>query len=138
MSQQDLRVFCRKTYQDYLKRAEIPSELRRSLKSHERVPAFIDNLSGELGRLQFKISRETLQKCIEDMCELFIRLVQRRADEQAMSPLARAMLVARETKFKEMKAQADELERLGVDHVTQDEKGETIKQVVTIDDPSFI
>ncbi len=116
----------------------MPEEFRKFLRSHERVPQFVDNLSRELGNLKHTIKRETVVKMVEDMSAFFVHLAQRKAEEQALSPISKMMLRDKESRFKELKEQAEALDNLGVDHVTQDKKGETVRQTVIIDDAPFI
>lgn len=87
------RDFARKTYREYIENhLLIPTEFKRALKTHERVPRFIDNLSAQLLKIPGGIKRENIKKCVEDMTEMFWRAAMRKADEAAMSPLERALI----------------------------------------------
>lgn len=64
----------------------IPKELKKALRVYERVPAFLDNITKELAAPAFKNhSNNQIRKIIEDSTVFFINLVQRRAEEKAMS-----------------------------------------------------
>jgi hypothetical protein len=65
----------------------VDAELKRSLKSHERVPKFLENLSREISRLpnHLRPDRARIKKIVYDMTELFVHNVKRQADEMAMS-----------------------------------------------------
>lgn len=92
---------------------EMPEELRRALKSHERVPMFIDNLAREFGNLTFQAKKETIVQAVHDMTKLFIVGVQANADAVRMSDQQR----------RRAKREADRQAQLKKDVETFDEKG---------------
>ncbi len=130
----DAREFCRKTYRDYIQRAPIPTELKRSLRTHERVPAFIDNLAKELLKVNSKVKRENLVTAVESMTGLFINAVHRQAEEKAMSPIKKMMLKQDADRKKKFQKAANLIERKGSSSVIQSAKGETTQSKVTLTD----
>lgn len=67
----------------------IPSELKVSLKSHERVPVFVDNLVGEINRFpsKIKIDRVKLKSLVYDMTDVFVLGVKATAEDRYKSDL---------------------------------------------------
>ena len=81
---------------------QFPNELIRSLKHHERVPVFVDNLSKQLQmierRKKISLDRIKVKDIVYDMTKNFLTLLNRRADEMAMSDLEKRRLVMEEAK----------------------------------------
>lgn len=130
----EIHALCRKTYQDFIKAQPIPEELKRALRAHERVPAFIDNLAREFSRPGMSIKKEKLIAGVEGMTAWFITLVQRQAEERIMSPMKLSELKRKSEKLREMRNTADKLYQEGSDHVTRTQKGEVIQTQNTIDE----
>lgn len=128
----DIRTLCLRTYQDYVRTASIPNELRRSLRAHERVPRFIDNLADQFKRLTFEVKKETIEHAVRDMTRLFVANVQRQAEEKSFSSLKRSMII-REAELKaRARALVDRVLDGGKTHVTQDQKGNTTERQTII------
>lgn len=89
-------------YREYLElhRSEFPDGLYQSLKSHSRLPKMFENMARELEIIDKRIKRVDrmmIKNVVYDMTAFFIKMVQRHADEAAMSDLEKSRLVA-ETK----------------------------------------
>lgn len=128
----DVRELCRKTYREYIETQPIPTELRRALRTHERVPNFIDNLSREIHKVHTGVKRETIIKMVEDMTKFFVIAVTQSAEEKAMSPIKKAMILARKAEADQFRKDAEQLERLGTNHVIETEKGEIHKSQTAV------
>lgn len=128
----DLRALCISIYQDFVRTAEIPTELKRSLRSHERVPVFVDNLCHEIKKLTFTPRRETLELMVRDMTRIFINAVQRQAEERIMSPVKKLAILKRQADADAFRKEADELERTSTLEIEEGKKGETIRSVTRI------
>ncbi len=134
----DLRDYIRKLWQEEVRTAEMPSELRKWLRAHERVPTFVDRLSEQLGNLTFTPKKEVIERAVRDMCKLTISMILKKAEEDALSPIARAVIERKKSEWAELKAQSEALDKLGEDHETKNQKGQTQRQVVVLDDVPFI
>jgi hypothetical protein len=69
----------------------VPTELRKALKTHQRVPVFIDNLTKQIAALpkHLRPDRLKLKRVVYDMTNLFVMNVKRQAEERHMSDLAK-------------------------------------------------
>lgn len=132
MAYQDIRDLCRRTYREYVEKRVDDTELRRALRTHERVPAFIDNLARELGRLESNVKRETIERAVTDMTAMFVGLAKRQFHERVMSKLAIGLHEKREREKEEFRREVDALERKGTESVTQDKTGETVHHVIEV------
>lgn len=65
---------------------EMPNELRRALKSHERVPTFINRLVVELSKVD-RLRLDQIKDATESLTEIFVASVQAAKDQKALSPL---------------------------------------------------
>ena len=81
------------TYQETIKEGPWPDELKRSLRAHERIPAFFGNLHKEFDKPGLNLKRETVVMAVRDMTMLFVAAVHRKAEERIMSPLKKAQLL---------------------------------------------
>lgn len=93
----DVRQMVITDYQERVAmRDDIPSELKRALKSHERVPLFVDNLTREINKIPearakakirraFKMDRMKLKNIVYDLTDIFINNVKAMAEQKAMS-----------------------------------------------------
>ncbi len=131
MSAQEL---VRKTYRAYIETMPIPTELKRSLRTHERVPRFIDNMAAEFQKLTFDVKRETIISAVEDMTRIFVLALQTSAEQKALSPIAKAMIKKREADMNQFRREAAAIEKAGVNNVTLNKDGEISTQVVNVDD----
>lgn len=124
-----IRELCRKEYQFVVRTMEMPEELRRALKSHERVPLFIDNLAREFGKLTFQAKKETIVQAVHDMTKLFIVGVRANAEAMQMSSLERARLEREAEKAERMKKDVETFDEKGFAHVlTESESCEEIRK----------
>lgn len=128
----NIKTICRNDFQEYVALADINADLKRALKSHERVPAFVDNLAKELYHLPFDVSRETIKKLVYDMSDLFIKLLVRKADEGLMSDIAKTQIQKEADTIKKMDQLADDLISGGTEHVTENAQGTTYRQTIEI------
>jgi F0F1-type ATP synthase membrane subunit b/b' len=130
----ELREICRKVYQETIIGAPIPNELKRSLKAHERVPAFIDNLAREFSKAKVSVRRETIEQAARDMTHLFVNAIHQQAEEKLMSPIKRAMLQKKLDDANEFRKEADALEEKTKVEIVQDSRGfETRKETTALD-----
>lgn len=129
----EIRDLCRKTYQETIKAMEIPVELKRSLKVHERVPLFIENIARDLALSKKTLKRETIIQATRDMTRMFVGLVERKAKEGLMSTLAKRALKTEVEKKLQFQKNLDALEGLGTKSVTQTKKGVVEKQTIDVD-----
>lgn len=94
----DYKAFVRKHYQNAIeKNTWANRELIASLRHHERVPSFIDNLAVQLKKAQefriksgkppFKI--ETIAWSVNEMTEVFLRGIESKANQRAESEIAK-------------------------------------------------
>ena len=88
----NLREFVIKEYQATVRNhASVPKALKEALATHERVPRFMDQLCAQLRNPAFKNhSNNDLRKIIQDATNFFLALIQRKAEEQAMSDIEKA------------------------------------------------
>lgn len=126
----DLIHLVRRDYQEAVALADAPTELKRSLAAHERVPGFIDNLARELSRVP-GLKRETIKVAVYELTNLFIANVKRRADEMHMSEVEKHRRVAEYERAKEAEAMIDKLSG-GTEHVERNERGETHRASVEV------
>jgi len=75
-------------YQSYVKNALINSELKRALKTQERIPLFFSNLAKSL-KSKKDLSREDIRLATYDLTQMFIESVDRVAKENYLSTLAK-------------------------------------------------
>jgi hypothetical protein len=134
----DLRKLCREQYAARVAmRQDIPNELKRALKTHERVPVFIDNLSQQLNhpRIRADIKRETIIMAIHNLTDLYISNVMRMANEKHMSVLERSRIQKEQENLQLARDFVDSL--IGEEEVSRDAKGnETVREVVEVNDLS--
>lgn len=126
----DLKYLCRQDFQEYVQLAQIPEDLKRALRSHERVPLFIDNMASEFQKVPFHVDRETIKKTVYDFTEIFLRNVMRVADERAMSDLAKQAMIDKAKEMAEADLLADSFNEGS--HVEVSEKGETDRATIKV------
>ncbi len=88
-----------RAYQHAIDSIDMDSGLRRALKSHERVPRFIDNLSDEFTKLashRLKVGKplpadKHLESLVKDFTLVFIKGIQNKAEQSYESEIKRAM-----------------------------------------------
>lgn len=85
MSNLELADIIHTTYIQTVENAEINSELRRALLKHERKHLLLQNLTKEITKGKSLFMRETIEQATRDMTHLFIKNVERFADERVMS-----------------------------------------------------
>jgi len=85
----DLRQLCVSTYQDFVKNEPMPDDLRRALKTHERVPVFIDGLVKELSNVKHSVPKQSIIDAVHSMSKVFLRCVEQKAKELYMSDIAK-------------------------------------------------
>ncbi len=89
----DLRHLITSDYQEAINLLPgVPSELRKALKTHQRVPIFVDNLFKQISRLppHLKPTRLRIKQIVYDMTNVFVTNVKRQVDEKHLSDLAKA------------------------------------------------
>ena len=88
-----------RAYEQAIEFIDMDAGLRRSLKSHERVPRFIDNLSDEFTKLaahRLKAGKalpadKHLKSIVKDFTEIFVKGIQNKAEQSYESELRAAM-----------------------------------------------
>jgi|JI10StandDraft_1071094.scaffolds.fasta_scaffold02886_20 hypothetical protein len=88
-----------RAYQRAIESIDMDSSLRRSLKSHERVPRFIDNLSDEFTKLaahRLKVGKALpadrhLESLVRDFTEMFVHGIKTKADMAYESEIKASM-----------------------------------------------
>jgi len=133
----NIRSVCVAAYRAAINAPNVDPELRRSLRTHERVPLFIDNLTREFTQAErngVKVSRAMIEAGTHDMTQIFIGAVIRSAEEKLLSPLAIALKNAETARAERLKKQIDALTQGEIEHVKTDEKGnETSVSQVTVE-----
>jgi len=94
-----LRQTVIKHYQDAVKVAKVPDELKRSLKTNERLPVFIDNLVVQIGMAPKNYKPEVVQYVVHQMTGQFLTNVHRKAEEARMSDLAKSTIRQNHAEF---------------------------------------
>lgn len=128
----DVRELCRRVYRETVEAAEINTELKRSLRTHERVPVFIDNLARQFAVLSWRIKRESIEMAARDLTRWFIANVDRKAKENLMSDMEKLTIKAKHDAQEEFRRQAEVLETKGADHVFEKEGLETQRQEIVV------
>ncbi len=122
---EEIRTICRRTYQKTIADdITIPSELRRALRTHERVPRFIDNLAQELSRVP-KITKEEIEVAARDMTGFFLVSFVVSAEQRVLSPIEKHRRQRIIDGRKEFRESVEKMERGEFHGVVQDQKGET-------------
>ena len=124
----DLKPLCIQTYQTTVASMQIPDELKRALKTHERMPRFLDNLVIELKVSRTRgidVSDEEAKKIVDSMTRFFVQNVQRHADDRIMSEAAKGQIKREEQTKKEMRQLADAIfgESEANEQITRDKDG---------------
>ena len=90
-----MRSLILQAYREAVALAPCPEELKRSLATHERTPKFLDNLERELAVLPARFRDPmTIRSAVYDLTNLFIRNVDRQAQERYMTDVTRAAAIA--------------------------------------------
>ena len=101
------RTFVRNAYHEaILLHPTASSELKRSLKSNDRVPKFVDDVAIEVENVQKAFDLKGLEKLddhaikglVYDLTNLFIQGVEKRAEEMHMSD-AQKMLIKQRSDY---------------------------------------
>lgn len=120
----------RDTFRRTIQDGPYPTEFKRALKIHERIPAFFGNLVREFSKPGLNPSRETIENATRDMTKLFVQLVHQQAEERIMSPLKQALLKDKVARLAEMRKLSDAIDQQGEanEKVTQDKAGNEISR----------
>lgn len=79
-------------YQECVQLApNIPDEFKRSLKAHERIPVFIDNLCSELEKVK-NLTREDIKMSVYNCTEVFMNLAKSKVDQKIVADATAAEL----------------------------------------------
>lgn len=112
----DYRPLCRKAFNAYVDGdLAIPSELRHSLRGHERMPRFIDNLALELEKIQnLRVRKgkkpfadEILSDLVQGMTRVFIQGIMNEARRRYESDFDRIVREGAERDRKEIEDAAN-------------------------------
>lgn len=131
----DIKQMIRADYQERVAlRQDIPSEFKKSLKTHERIPVFVDNLAKEIGKipdarrkngqpLRWKLDRRKLKDLVYSMTDLFISSALKHCEDRHKSDLQKALEKEQAEKFKGLNNEGDGVvEELGVEVVSVEER----------------
>lgn len=122
------REFARSIYKQIVESEPMNEDLRRSLRAHERVPLFIDNLTRELEKLGgTNLKKETIEQAVGDLTRFFINACQTSRDQKMLSTMARLSLEAKIAERKRLRDEAQNLNARSTDHVHSEEKGQTFQ-----------
>lgn len=113
----------------------MPEGLRVALRSHERVPLFIDNLAKQFAKVPHA-SRETLEQATRDMTIFFINAAKTAKDQKMMSVMKKLDLKRMIEDQAKKECEAKAFEEKGAEYVTSEKGLEEIhtKQTVTDED----
>lgn len=128
----EIQTLCRKVYVETIEQAEINTELKRALRTHERVPVFIDNLARDFSKLSMRVKRETIELAARDMTYIFIRAVDEKAKQAVMSDIAKMLVRKEHDDLEEFRRTAEILENQGVENVTEEKGLETSRQEIKV------
>lgn len=105
----------RQYYHEAVRLADAPSDLKDALKSHERVPVFVDNLADQFRQIQEKrlkpIEEKHIREIVYEMTDLFIASVKAQAEERYQT---QAQKTLRDLKFSEQQNPELHLKELGI------------------------
>jgi len=116
-------------------RQDLPADFKRALKTHERLPAMIDNLVDELNSPAMrkrKLSQMVIIDLVYDITDLFIAGALKHAQEREMSVLERQRRIKEQENLQLARDFIDSLN--GEEEVSRDAKGnETVRETTEID-----
>lgn len=93
------------TYQQTVKEAPVPDELKQSLKFNERVPGFFSNLKKELTLA--KATREEVIEATRDLTLIFLNNVDRAAKERMMTDAEKSRILTEQHKVNVLRESAE-------------------------------
>ncbi len=128
----DVKHLCVQYFKEYLEQVETDRELVRALKSHERVPVFIDNLARSLYHLPVRVSKQTIKTCVFDLTRIFTNCLKIKAKEMYMSDLEKSLIKKKEEEKIMADQLADAIFSQGKEEVVKNENGTTYKETVRI------
>jgi len=89
-----LRDMVRADFAEFVKvDPAVPEDLRRALRTNERVPGFIDRLAQELQQVEdngIKLDRLKIKMVVYELTATFVGLLKHRANEMEMSDIAKS------------------------------------------------
>lgn len=79
--------------------ADVPLELKQSLRVSERMPAFLSKLEREMAIMPRKFqTREQVVFCVRELTLFFLNNVKTKADQMMMSDAAKMAIVDKQEK----------------------------------------
>jgi hypothetical protein len=126
----EIRKIVSDTYRQTIADGPYPTDFKKALRTHERIPSFFQNLVKEFSKPGLNPKRDTIVMATRDMTNLFVQAVHQHAEERLMSPLKKAMMKARQSQIKEMKKLGDALVAQGDanEEISQDKAGNKISK----------
>ena len=112
-----LLEYIRADYKEYITLHCDNSELKSALRTHERVPVFLDGLHLELAKHK-NLNRDTIKFATYEMTKLFLEMIRKKAQEKLMSDLEKAEAKKKldEAKaFEEQTQKMSELDQIVID-----------------------
>jgi len=128
----EIRRLVRKIYQEVIEKdPRVPANLRSMLKSHERIPRFIDNVSMQIEKFRPNTKRETVERIVREMTLLFVSTAKQKAEENAMSPINKTLLRMKQDAQRRLDAAAEAVNAGETSYVATDDKGNETEKGVT-------
>ena len=121
-----LRDIIIRHYREAVALSTVPDELKRSLKTNERIPSFIDNLHRELAAVP-NLSAESIQTTVYDLTMLTLDMIEKQARENYLTEAAKSAMRDAERKQTLKDTLADRINAAPDDapaEITEDELGE--------------
>ncbi len=88
-----IRRIIETTFVSTVTKSECNTELKRAVLSHERKNRYVDNLLTEICGSKKVFKLETIKEVTKDLTTVFIRNVERHANEKYMSDLEKSTVV---------------------------------------------
>lgn len=94
---ESLKAFILRCYDERIALAEMPSEMRESLKASNRVPAFLQNLQLRVEKLPIRYQKqETIRDATYSLTDWFIEAFKKHANERMLSEVEKRALLAKQ------------------------------------------
>jgi len=117
MSALELADTIHKEFVKTVDEAEVNSELKRFVLSHERKDIFLKNIALEVTKGRKFFLKQNIQLAVHDMTLLFLKNVERIAHERVMSDNEKSRLLKEAELNQEIEKQADEwADQIRIEH----------------------
>ena len=109
MSSLELADIVHKEFVATVNDAEVNSELKRFVLSHERKGVFLQNIALEITRGKKFFLPDTIRLAVHDMTLMFLKNVERHANEKVMSDSEKNRIISEANELAEFDKQASEI-----------------------------